>query len=158
MNRLIIIALLIIPLLADTEPPNVTGFSFEPTVVNTALTSQDITFTIHLTDNESGISNAWAATPSQVRFESESGQLIDVVFRPASELISGTILDGVYVNTGTLSPFNETGPWTLKYIFLVDVAGNQRWMYFDEIKSLGLPVTFMVVNQVNTAYLPVVIR
>ena len=42
----------------DTEAPNVLSFNFDPKTIDTSTSSQDITFTMHLTDDQSGVDHA----------------------------------------------------------------------------------------------------
>jgi hypothetical protein len=127
----------------DTEPPHVVGFDFDPKTINTATSSQVITFTAHLTDNLSGVADSRG--PSQARFQGPSGsQFADVVFVPPGDLVSGDTRDGVYVSTMTLPQYSESGTWQLVYLFLYDEVGNSHRYTRSEMVALGFPTEFTV--------------
>lgn len=140
---------------SDTDPPHVVTFDYGPKTVNTALSGQLVTFTIHLTDDLSGVTDHLG--PTQARFQSPSdGQLVDVTFRPMYDLVSGDALDGIYVNEFTLPRYCETGTWRLKYFLLYDDAGNHAALYQADMDALGFPTELLVTDTIHLGYLPIV--
>jgi hypothetical protein len=119
---------------SDIEPPDVVDFDFDPKAVDTSSSSQDITFTAHLTDDLSGIDRS-----TQLRLRSPSGnQFAGGCF----DLISGTVLDGTYETTITLPQYSESGTWHLEYFLLLDDVGNRKDLSEDYFATLGFPTTF----------------
>jgi len=132
----------------DTTPPNILSFDFGPKVISTATSSQEITFTVHLTDDLSGVWHGGlfgGGTPCQAQFVSPSGnQQATVTFKSRSNLISGNELDGVYSNKMTLPRYSEQGTWKLSSILLVDDVNNQKGFSRADAIALGFPTEFQV--------------
>jgi len=137
----------------DTVPPNIISFDFNPKAINTAASSQDITFTAHLTDDLSGIGpiagdgERW----SGAQFRSPSGSQHVSVSLFSQYRVSGTDLDGIYVSKATLPRYSEQGTWTLEYLALYDRVGNRRELSRADMIVLGFPVDFQVVSTDDTA-------
>ena len=131
---------------ADTSAPNILSFDFGPKAINTATSSQEITFTVHLTDDLSGVWHGGlfgGGTPCQAQFVSPSGnQQATVTFDSPNKLISGNELDGVYSNKMTLPRYSEQGTWKLGYILLIDDVGNQKQLSRADAVALGFPTEF----------------
>lgn len=141
----------------DTDPPHLVALDFEPKSVNTALADRVITFTVHLTDDLSGVVDGGMFGPTQARFRSPSqGQFADVTFRPSYHLVSGDVRDGVYVNTLVLPRFCETGAWHLEYFLLYDGVGNHQTLHQDDVAAMGFPVEFVVTDDILRCFLPAV--
>jgi len=141
----------------DTTPPSVVSFNFEPRVVDVSSGPQNITFTVGLKDDLSGISDGeiggTAIIPSQARFHSESGDnYLTVEFRSPSNdpkfnnsnLVYGNKLNGIYVSNMVVPKNAEFGYWTLDYFSVIDEAGNERAYYPDEMFMMGFPIQFFV--------------
>jgi hypothetical protein len=60
------------------------------------------------------------------------------------ELLSGTMLDGVFRYDLTLPQFSEQGTWTVEYFLLVDQVGNTDRLYQGDLTAAGMPTTFTV--------------
>jgi hypothetical protein len=60
------------------------------------------------------------------------------------ELLSGTMLDGVFRYDLTLPQFSEQGTWTVEYFLLVDQVGNTDRQYQGDLTAAGMPTTFTV--------------
>ena len=143
---------------SDTTPPSVISFNFHPKLVDVSRGSQNITFTVRLTDDSSGISDGEIdgnpIIPSQARFYSESGDnYLTVEFRSPSNdpkfnnsnLVYGNKLNGIYVSNMVVPKHAEVGNWTLDYFSVVDQAGNKRTYEQDEMFMIGFPIQFYVI-------------
>lgn len=121
--------------LADSQPPSLAGFGFEPRAI---ATGEPINFTAHFIDGESGLfaSAAYFASPSR-RQEAE-------VLFGQQNLTSGGLRDGIYRSSLRLPENSEKGTWRLENITLVDREGNRRVLQIQEITGLGLPTEFRV--------------
>ena len=118
----------------DTIPPAVTALAASPTSVDTTSSSATVTVTATLTDDLSGVRNAW----SLVVFRSPSG----------AQTVAGTFRwsggDG-YSAAMTLPAHAETGSWSLGHLYLVDQAGNYRYLYPADLAPLA-PLPAIVVS------------
>ncbi len=125
----------------DTEPPNIVDMDFNPKSIDASSSSQDITFTTHLTDDLSGIyyMQTWFLSPS-------GEQSAGFNFWSASDLVSGNKLDGVYVSKVRLPQYSEKGIWKLNHVHVGDEVHNIRWLSQSEIADLGFPTEFEVVS------------
>ncbi len=120
--------------LADSQPPSLAGFGFEPK----AAAPGTLNFTAHFIDDESGL------FASAAYFVSPSGrQEAKVLFGPRN-LTSGGPRDGTYESSLLLPKNSEEGAWRLENLTLVDREGNRRVLQSREIYGLGLPTEFRV--------------
>jgi hypothetical protein len=125
----------------DTQPPVLTGFSFNPAVINTTTSSATVTTTEQITDNLSGVyyGDATFISPSG---EQEAGC--------SSRLISGTGLDGTWQCTVTFPAYGEAGTWTVSNIIVVDNVGNYQYYYTSQLQAMGFPTTLQVTSNQDT--------
>lgn len=137
----------------DSSPPNAISFELDPIAINTNLTSQNITFTVHITDDLSGV-----GSNPQARFRSPSqNQFADAVFS-VDTLISGNELDGIYRTSMLLPKYSEIGDWYIEYLFLMDKVGNQKWLYQSEIISNSFDYKFTITDTTHNLYIPLILR
>jgi len=130
----------------DTESPNLLGFDLTPGVINTGASLQTLTFASHVTDNMSGLFSG-AGTLTQTRFNSPSGdQTVTVSFDGNETLVSGSSLDGIFMNTISLPQYSESGIWQLSYFLLVDQVGNRKSLSQDDLEASDFTAQFEVVN------------
>ena len=133
----------------DTSPPNLVSFDFDPKTINTATSSQQISFTAHITDDLSGLScreisdNVFMCGGGHASFRSPSGQQNAGVRFSSQDLVSGNDLDGVYSSKLTLPKYSEQGTWTLEHFSIQDSVGNSRELSSDEMAALGFPTEFI---------------
>jgi hypothetical protein len=122
----------------DTQPPVLTAFGHSPDSVSTGGSPAQITFTATITDNLAGNGGS---NPSQVRFKSPSGQIVDALFGEP-ERTSGTAQNGSYSYTATVPQFAETGTWKVDYFLLVDQVGNLKILSEAAVAGMGFDTTF----------------
>jgi hypothetical protein len=102
---------------ADNTPPMLISIAVSPTSVDVSAGSSDITVTVHLTDDSSGVAS-WSTT-----FVSPSGlQLLTVEASPG--FVTGSLTDGTFSGMKTLPQGSEQGAWTASTLTVTDVAGN----------------------------------
>lgn len=130
----------------DMNPPNLLSFSLSPAVIEVAGGPAVINLHAHITDDLSGVAGeGFTSSPTQVRFESPSGQQrADGMFHSAHDLTDGTHLDGLYHFEVKIPHYAEEGTWELKQFLLVDQVGNQRTYNEREMRALGYPTRFEV--------------
>ncbi len=122
--------------LADSQPPDLAGFGFEPKVLTGAFRSIDLK--AHIIDDESGLKNAKAF------FNSPSGgQTAEAAFTTSGR-ISGTPKDGIYATKIILQEDCEKGAWLLDNLTLLDPSGNQKVLSRSDLVSMNLPAEFVV--------------
>lgn len=143
MKIALILALLLMPIVSavsDTTPPSIVSFDFEPKVVDVTQSDQDITFTMQLKDDLSGVYGAWDAY-----FESPSGNQTTGVIFFDSNLVSGDKLNGTYVANTTILQYSERGKWHEFFLAGGDKAGNRIQINNEkEIEKLGFPTVIEV--------------
>ena len=122
--------------LADDQPPNVAGFTFQPQQLF-AASPQPINLTAHLIDDQ-GI---WAA---EAAFSGPQGEEAAALFS-AQNRTSGTAKDGYYSAKMILPLNNETGEWHLQNLTLVDREDNRRVLLQKDLQGLGLPTVITVI-------------
>ena len=136
----------------DATPPSILSFDFNPKAINTATSSQEITFTAHLTDDLSGIGKredgSWITSSATFRSPSEKQTAyVDIL---GQDPISGTDLDGVYVTKMTLPKYSEQGTWKLVSIEFSDRIGNLKTLSHNNVVALGFPTEFQVTSNSDT--------
>jgi hypothetical protein len=104
---------------ADTTAPQVVSIAIAPGAIDISTASQNITVTLHITDNESGFENA------NVFLIDASPDFVISGYLPASSRISGTSLDGIYSVTVAVPLYAQPGTWRVD-TRIEDVARNVR--------------------------------
>jgi hypothetical protein len=122
--------------LADDQPPNVAGFTFQPQELSASL-PQTVNLTAHLIDDQS----IWAA---KAVFSGPRGEKATALFT-SQNLTSGNARDGYYDAQMILPPSNETGEWHLQNLTLVDREGNRRVLAEEDLQGLGLPTVITLI-------------
>ncbi len=123
----------------DTTPPELVDFNFTPTTIDVSSTSQDVTYTIRITDDLSGV--AWGS----VWFVSPGGGISVGQISNQSDLISGDALDGVYQKTITFPVLSEAGTWQIN-VFMVDSISNSRNLSTVDLIAMGFPTDLEVIS------------
>lgn len=123
--------------LADSEPPSLAGYDFEPKRVDSTL-PQAINFTVHVLDDQSGLAS------SSVRFRSPSGLQISEACMYPENITAGSINDGNFISKLILPSGSEKGIWLLENLTLYDDSGNRRILGRDALMSSALPTEFLV--------------
>jgi len=143
----------------DTSPPNLVGFDFDPKAIDTGTSSQQISFTAHLTDDLSGLGcteisdNIYTCGGAHAYFRSPSGQQIASVSFSPQDLVSGNGLDGMYASKLTLPKYSEQGTWMLESFSVHDSVGNDIQLSRNEMAALGFPTEFDVASGQEHEYL-----
>jgi hypothetical protein len=141
----LILALLLLPIasaVSDTTPPTLVSFDFEPKVVDVSKSDQNVTFTIRLKDDLSGVDNKSITftlrSPSKKYYEGTQLYWDQYLF-------SGNMLDSTYLSNITLPRYTESGKWTVSYIGWGDKVGNDVHLREpEEIEKLGFPTVIEV--------------
>ena len=110
----------------DITAPELVELSYSPTTINISSGSQDVTFTLKITDDLAGFDYG------RIALKSPSGQRQYCFVRP-THLISGNVLDGVYEASTTFPQFIEGGTWVIQYVRLddaIDNRGQRGQVYF----------------------------
>src|SRR5205085_12636765 len=99
---------------SDTRPPQVLSLSINPPTVDVTAASQVVTFTVHATDNLSGVSSVLV-----ISLVGPSGEQL----YGFSQFQSDIILDGVFQIPVTVPRYAEPGTWTVALLLLQDNVG-----------------------------------
>src|SRR5581483_3884292 len=137
----IAVTILMIPVVVaaqDTTPPALASFSFAPTSINVGSAAQDVTVTIRVTDDLSGVYDG------AVFFYSPSGQQWRAATFFESDRISGDDKDGTYQTTASFPQYSETGTWYVWNVELTDKAGNTKRDSQSDLIALGFPTYLQV--------------
>lgn len=130
----------VVPALAlcDTTAPNLTGFSFTPTSINTTSASQTVTCNMTVTDDLAGVSEATCTFQPPTFFPSRSCT--------ATAPSSGTTTNGTYSCVITFPRYSAAGTWTAQ-VHLSDAVTNQKTV-FPQFQ--GLPFQLSVTSDPDT--------
>jgi hypothetical protein len=127
---------------SDITAPVLTGLSISPQQVDTGSGPANVTFSVHATDDISGIIHA------QVNVVSPSGKIALGI--AAQTLLSGTPLDGTFQPIFNMPAHSETGVWTISSVAITDQVYNRANYSTAQLQAAGLPTTFT--NVVTSPY------
>jgi hypothetical protein len=126
---------------ADLIAPTITGFSFSPTIINTAGSAQVVTARLSIRDNLSG------AQAFDIFYRSPSGLQSNprpCCFFNRINLVSGTPLNGTTELNVSFPRFSETGTWKVSGVGVIDNVGNSFVLDTDDLASSGFPTELVV--------------
>ena len=132
----------------DTTPPVLVSLDYTPKAIDTTRSSQDVTVTVRITDDLSGLFFGC------VGFQSPSGRQGHGTCFGDGNRISGDALDGVYQTTVSIPQFSELGTWHIpdNGLVIIDVIRNRHDFLEQELINLGFPTTVLVTtNQTPVA-------
>jgi hypothetical protein len=129
----------------DTAAPVLVGTSVSPPSVDVSNGPQDVTVTLHITDDVLGLS---ANTAVSVQLASpppgtQSGP-VDNLF--AESRVGGTPQDGEYALHYTIPPYVQPGTWTLGALELYDGAAHTRSYQPADLVQAGLQIALQVTS------------
>lgn len=137
---------------ADTTPPQLTGLSFLPTVINTSTSNQFVGVTLDITDDLSGATFSPTAPnisffEAGVQFRSSSGQQArSAAFFNAFNLVAGTPQIGTWQGNVFFPRFSEDGTWWIDRLDLKDVTRNIVSFNTAQLQAMGFPTTLVVLR------------
>ncbi len=128
----------------DTTPPEVVGFSAEPTVLHADAGAAAVDFYVHVRDDDTGFGEFLDEAYSRINvFFSHPAGTHDISYGGRSpELVSGTSRDGVWKLVTELEPDAPIGTYEVDEIYIADRAGNQTYVKAPELASAGWNLTF----------------
>lgn len=124
--------------LCDGTPPDLTGFTFTPSSINTTSSSQVVTCNMTVTDDLSGASAVTCSFQSPSFMTSRSCS--------ATVPTSGTPTNGTYSCAITFPRYSESGTWTAS-VGLSDAVGNSQTVF---PQFLGFPFALTVTSDPDT--------
>ena len=122
---------------SDTTPPKVTAFSLTPSHINTDGASQDVTLTVTLNEDSSGMNQVYAQTWPL----STSKPQFHVTLRR----VSGDDQHAVYSGAATIPKGSRSGAWGVLLV-ASDQIGNGTVLYPDDLAKLFGAATVQFVN------------
>jgi hypothetical protein len=101
----------------DTLPPTLLSIDVSPASVDVSTGPAEITVTVQLRDDISGV--AWWSTTFYSQLGTDS-----ITIGGSPGLVSGTVNDGSFVASSTLPQLSEEGTWSATIVTVTDAAGN----------------------------------
>jgi hypothetical protein len=126
----------------DTTPPELVEFDFNPKTIDVSAGSQDVTFTLRLTDDLSGLNHV------SVGITSPSGSLSR--YQGATGPITGDRNDGIYEVVININQYYESGIWHVKEVRAQDEVNNSIIYSETELSTMGFPTELEVVSVSDT--------
>ena len=123
----------------DTSPPALVSFAASPSQVNVTDGPATVTFTIHATDDASGIKlggTTFVGATSPTGAQTYANNFV---------LASGTTTDGVYTGSLSMPATAEPGDWPLA-LYMSDQAGHTRYDPSANLQASGFPDHITVQN------------
>jgi len=132
---------------SDVSPPKLTGLTLSPSVIDTSVEPQLVTFTLSASDNLSGLDfTPQIFGPSELSLTSPSGNQRVDVDSFLTNLVGGTPLAGTWQMTAIWPQFSEEGTWQIALLNIKDAVGNQATFTPAMLQALGLPNAVVVVK------------
>jgi len=117
---------------ADTTPPVLVAFDFDPKEIDTTQGPATVHFTATATDDLSGVESVRGGLVSA------SGSQHGHFFM---RQVSGDPLRAVFEGTAELPQFSELGVWQIENVIAGDQAGNERFWLPEDLVALGFPTS-----------------
>lgn len=134
----------------DLSAPQLVGFDFSPTMIDSSHSQYLITGTFRLADQLSGVTFGPDRAVNfgftyGARFVSPSGGQVAEIseFSPIT-ILAGTALSGVWQGTTTIPIFSEAGTWRLERLVIRDAAHNVRMYLTSALEALGVQTSLVV--------------
>jgi hypothetical protein len=129
----------------DTTAPVLTGFNVGPPTIDTTTSSQDVTCSMTMTDDLSGVAfmTCQLAPPAGVV---EKIPPYCIAFAPNS----GTPRNGVWSCVITLPRYSPSGVWTIRQALAKDTVGNAIVYTASQLAALGYPSSLTVTSDPDT--------
>jgi hypothetical protein len=127
---------------SDTTPPKLLDLTFSPSTVDVTAAAQTITFSLHITDDLSGIDTT-SGNRIAVTLISPSANQFVTGFASA---LAGIVLDATVQVPVSIPRFSEAGTWTVRSVRLRDKTGNQVSVGTSVLAAAGFPTTLTVID------------
>jgi PAS domain-containing protein len=127
----------------DSTPPEILDFWLEPDHLRTSAGERTIDFYTHVHDDITGFGQGPGLWSVETDFE-PPGKWTEFSYsgkRP--ELVSGSLLDGVWRQEVRLEEGAVPGEYKITYLRATDRAGNDMLMNHAEIEAEGWPTSFV---------------
>jgi hypothetical protein len=130
----------------DEAAPTLTGFSIDPTAIDTSAEAGSIQMQLHLSDPVSGVKNAFVG----VSLANDAASEYPPIYADGAALIEGTIREGLWSVSFKLPRGAYPGEYRIEKVELEDQAGNERTYDRGELESLGFPIDFVETGEGDT--------
>ncbi len=133
---------------ADVTPPHLVALDFSPRRISAANLHEPLKITARVQDDISGVTdgiiNGKRCGLPQVQFCSPSGHQIIVLLSAPQNLVAGNPRDGIFEATIRIARNMEPGAWRISSLYLLDDAGNARWIDQAQLQERGFPTEFRI--------------
>jgi hypothetical protein len=134
----------------DLSPPVLTNFSFSPLVIDTSAGSANVTVSLDLTDDLTGVDFSLAGPTSGffhgLFFRSPSNNQSRSACCSNFSLTSGTVLDGTWQADVFFPQFSEAGTWEAQLSNVTDHVRNPLHVSPDQLEAAGFSPDLVVVR------------
>jgi len=132
---------------SDAQPPQLTGLTIQPSVINTSFPGQKVQVEITATDDLSGVSFV-PDTPFVSQgfggiFRSPSGAQTVYTDLTSTDLVSGIATNGTWRSTAAFPQFSEEGTWKIT-VFLKDAVRNLSTYNPSQLAAQGISADLIV--------------
>jgi hypothetical protein len=124
--------------IADTVAPQVTAFALTPAALDVTQAAGVVTFTVHASDNASGIAVVW------IQVRKPDGTLPGAC--GALEPATGSRTDGTWECRFTVPQSAMQGDWTIDGIEVQDQVLNDRRYTTAELTDAGFPTSITITS------------
>lgn len=121
----------------DVAGPSIAALQLAPASFSSSAADVIVCFTVRITDDVSGFSSGSVFGFAPGGTSNLGGGI------SASQRVSGTELDGVFLGTLRVPRFSAAGAWSLRFV-LIDRSGHSSSIDSAALGTLGLPTEFTI--------------
>lgn len=124
----------------DTEPPKPVSFSFSPGTINTTNEDQEVSVSLRVTDDVTGVKYAhiyW--------LDPSGGNTIHTAWT-----MGPPSTDTTFVGKTVFPKNSVAGDWKIDRIALKDEVNDWKYYYTEELKSMGISANLHVISESDT--------
>ena len=139
--------------ISDTTPPTLVmpGSGFDPLAIDLTAGPVNVTVTLHLKDDLSGVSFDYQQySQAGIVFRSPTGNQAQRAIHGAFSPTSGDSLEGVWQAVSRSPSMRRAGDWYVESLTLVDKVGNVATLDATLLASMGFPTTLTVTSVEDT--------
>jgi hypothetical protein len=134
----------------DVTAPHIESLAFSPASVDVSAGPANVTLTIDLTDDLSGVPSCEEGGSVAVTIFAPTAGQAQLQFCPTWTRISGSDLAGTWVGSFTIPQFSEAGTWGIQVV-VRDAAQNVAILHTAEALARGMTLLDVVSSPSDTA-------
>jgi len=109
--------------ISDSTGPEILSLSFGRSAIDTSSGDPDVSVTLHITDDLSGVNYGYVYLQTQAASQPNNTRSITCF---VGQLASGSRIDGMFTGTCQFPHYAQSGTWYVYNLYTYDMVGNYR--------------------------------